>query len=106
MSRNELCSCGSGKKFKKCHGAPGKQSPATKPGPATASAVSQAPLDAPSEAASDQLPGRLFSRGVNAAAAERVEDERKKHLRRRSESRELRGTLVYNTGSAFRRRTP
>jgi hypothetical protein len=96
MSRNELCPCGSGKKFKKCHGAAGKQARAIEANPAAPSAHS---------AARDEQPASLFKPSLRRIPADQIEDERRKHLKRRSQSSELRGTLVYNTGAAFKNRT-
>jgi hypothetical protein len=100
MNRNQLCPCGSGKKLKKCCGAAGKQAQATPSARATISEGTAAPV------VSDDLlpdhPASLFRHSGRKASEQQAEDERKKHLRRRSQASELRGTLVYNSGSAFR----
>jgi uncharacterized protein YecA (UPF0149 family) len=102
MTRNQLCPCGSGKKLKKCCGAAAK--------PQATSAVQPAPgAVEPSVAVSgDPLtsdnPAGLFKHSGRKATAQQADDERMKHLRRRAQAGELRGTLVYNTGSAYRDR--
>jgi hypothetical protein len=120
IERNQPCPCGSGKKYKKCHGAAGNAAStpppaANKPAardqalapegrsPAVAPATgAAAPAPTPGKPAdsAEQDPFLIHTgRGVHA---ERTEAERKKHLRRRIQDTELRGTLVYNSGAFFK----
>jgi hypothetical protein len=111
--RNAPCPCGSGKKFKKCHGASGTAAPgagdAKSPNPAApvqpappSSSVSPAP---PSSTHSpDDRPFLVHTgRGLDS---ERTDQERRKHLRKRIQSPPLRGTLVYNSGAFFKPPNP
>jgi len=101
MSRNELCPCGSGKKLKKCCGAAAKHPQQ----PSAAAPRRPAEQRAPAAVPAVQRPATLFTPSLRRASTEQVEEERKKHLKRRTQSRDLRGTLVYNTGEAFRTRS-
>jgi hypothetical protein len=120
--RNAPCPCGSGKKFKKCHGAsggadtesarsssPSRGTTAVAPTPGalatsdseTVTAV-QAERTRPGQ--SDEKPFLVHTgRGVES---ERTEAERKKHLRKRLQTSDLKGTLVYNSGAFFRPPNP
>ena len=102
MSRNELCPCGSGKKFKKCHGAANKPTTAVAVGQATSPQPPASRAVAPAE--TETRPWLLFKHDRRRPSVEKVEEERRKHLRHRSRSNDLRGTLVYNTDAAFRPR--
>jgi hypothetical protein len=102
MTRNQLCPCGSGKKQKKCCGAVAKQTQGTSAFQAPAEFAAAAVVSG--DALPSNNPAGLFKHSGRKASAQQAEDERKKHLRRRAQASELRGTLVYNSGSAYRDR--
>jgi hypothetical protein len=107
--RNEPCPCGSGRKFKKCHGAgsaaaPGVGAPGAPKGagPAPAAAV---PAAHPSSPPSTDEKAFLVHTG-RGLESERADAERKKHLRRRIQTSDLKGTLAYNSGAFFKPPNP
>jgi hypothetical protein len=113
IERNQPCPCGSGKKYKKCHGAAGASAApvgatvrgGAAPTDATAASTPAAPGADPADRSSGEVGATAepflvhTGRGLEA---ERSEAERKKHLRRRIQDSELRGTLVYNSGAFFK----
>jgi hypothetical protein len=118
IERNQPCPCGSGKKYKKCCGAagaatqdgtPGARSPgattttsAAKPSaPAVAATESSLGAASPATPANDAEAQFMVSTG-RGLDSDRTEAERKKHLRKRIQDKELRGTLVYNSGAFFK----
>jgi diacylglycerol kinase family enzyme len=97
--RNAPCPCGSGKKHKKCCGQAAK-SAATQTETVAATQPASADAAAQSRAADDEMPFlRHTGRGLDA---ERTSADRNKHLRKRLQDAELRGTLVYNNGAFFK----
>jgi hypothetical protein len=129
IERNQPCPCGSGKKYKKCCGAaaaavqvpardrtPGAERPRTPPtstpaaklsatasGPDAAAAASDAPAaQARRPASVGDGEGRFLVTTGRGVDSERTDAERRKHLRRRIQDKELRGTLVYNSGAFFK----
>ena len=105
--RNAPCPCGSGTKFKKCHGAgatAAAPAPAESPKRAEPTRVdTAAPEDSAPKGGDDRPFLVMTGRGVES---EKAETERKKHLRRRIQSSDLRGTLVYNSGAFYRAPNP
>jgi hypothetical protein len=115
IERNAPCPCGSGKKYKKCCGAGGGSAKAVaSSAPSKAStAVAAQPV---SESTGEQLqpaaarlqpespaePKPFLIKTGRGLESERTEAERKKHLRKRIQDHELRGTLVYNSGAFFK----
>jgi hypothetical protein len=96
--RNQPCPCGSGKKMKKCCGAAAKAQ-------ASQNAVAAAPdpgteRTAEPGSAGGEMP--FYKPTGRGLGAEKTDADRSKHLRRRLQSSELRGTLVYNNGAFFR----
>jgi hypothetical protein len=103
--RNDPCPCGSGKKFKKCHGAKGAEAAAAKPDAKASAAKPSGPT--PSEATEAKGPRESAPPNVESPdaaeplhthrAANPAKDEsaRKRHLQRRTDSPALRGSLFY-----------
>jgi hypothetical protein len=113
IERNQPCPCGSGKKYKKCCGAGAGAANATA-GATQRAAAPQGGAGAPGGALSGSPPPQTSSdrekpflittgRGLHS---ERTETERKKHLRKRIQSPDMRGTLVYNSGAFFKPPNP
>jgi hypothetical protein len=122
IERNQPCPCGSGKKYKKCCGAgagadkgtaaqdksatisagfsalPHLKAPAGT-GPQRDSGVASTATAVPENV--EELSPFLITTG-RGLQSERTDAERKKHLRRRIQDKELRGTLVYNSGAFFK----
>lgn len=107
--RNAPCPCGSGKKQKKCCGQAAKaaatqaETVAATPGaavrPADGSGTPAGATDRPDASADDMPFYRHTGRGLEA---ERTAADRTRHLRKRLQDSELRGTLTYNNGAFFK----
>jgi hypothetical protein len=99
--RNGPCPCGSGKKFKKCHGAGGggvTAAPAARTRGGSVAPAKAAP-SAPA-AAADEAPTADESIHIQRPlGATQREAARKRHLQRRAESPPLRGSLFFKVDS-------
>jgi hypothetical protein len=84
--RNDPCPCGSGKKFKKCHGAKGEAAPPV----AKAKPAEPASVTAQEEPTSAEP--LHTHRQANPAKSDAA---RKRHLQRRTDAPALRGSLFY-----------
>jgi len=69
-SRNDPCPCGSGQRYKHCHGAAGADAPAAPPQPPAAGAAAEMPVDPPDVAALRAVAQTALAGGLAAAEAD------------------------------------
>ena len=69
-SRNDPCPCGSGQRYKHCHGAAGADAPAAPPQPPAAGAAAEMPVDPPDVASLRAVAQTALAGGLAAAEAD------------------------------------